>query len=57
MKTIMKMKRAIYIGKDEIYVSYGQTGWLDENEVFMPDGSKDHYIIPVNCFNFFFPDE
>jgi hypothetical protein len=53
----MKMKRAIYIGKDEIYVSYGQTGWLDENEVFMPDGSKDRYIIPVNCFNFFFPDE
>ncbi len=51
------MKRAIYIGKDEIHLSYGQTGWLIENEVFIPDGTNDRYVILVTESNFFFPDE
>ena len=51
------MKRAIYIGKDEIHLSYGQTGWLDENEVFIPDGTNDRYVILATESNFFFPDE
>lgn len=49
------MKRAVYIGKDEIHLCYGQTGWLDENEVFIPDGTNDRYVILVTQSNFFFP--
>jgi len=50
------MKRAIYIGKDEINLNYGQTGWLDERDIFIPDGTNDSYSIPVTTSNFFFPD-
>ena len=51
------MKRAVYIGKEEIFINYGQTGWLDEAcEVFMPDGTKDRYKIPVTYYNFYFLD-
>lgn len=51
------MKRAVYIGKEEIFINYGQTGWLDEtNEIFTPDGTKDYYRIPVTSYNFYFLD-
>lgn len=51
------MKRVIYIGKDEINLNYGQTGYLDENDVFIPDGSVDRYIILPISTNFYFENE
>jgi hypothetical protein len=51
------MRRAVYTGKNERDINYGQTGWLDEtNEIFVPDGTKDRYRIPVTVSNFYFID-
>jgi hypothetical protein len=51
------MRRAVYTGKNEININYGQTGWLDEaNEIFIPDGTQDRYVIPVTVSNFYFID-
>jgi hypothetical protein len=51
------MRRAVYTGKNERDINYGQTGWLDEaNEIFIPDGMKDRYSIPVTISNFYFID-
>jgi hypothetical protein len=51
------MKRVVYIGKECVGLSYGQTGYLTENDVFVPDGTVDMYPILASTTNFIFLEE
>ena len=44
------MRRATYIGKDEINLNYGQTGYLDENDVFIPPKPSENSILNTNTW-------
>lgn len=51
------MRRAIYIGNESIVLTYGQTGYMTEEDVFIPDGSDDYVVLLPISTNFFFPNE